>query len=82
MKRVRQTRDIAAIVEHLRAELLSRCDLLREVADRLAIGADESRGGIHPAHAANKVRKIADEIARNESAPVSFTKKSDVRRRA
>ena len=53
-------RTLAGLEDAIRTheeQLAARCDRLRETADQLRAGE------IHPAHAANRVRKIAEEIS-------------------
>jgi hypothetical protein len=58
--RVRQIAERVAArrVRAVESEVRAKCDRLRETAEELR------RGEIHPAHAANRVQKIANEIAR------------------
>ena len=72
---VEETERAIATVEQVTAELSMRCDRLREAADgleqwyranRAGLGRD---AGMHPLHVINRIRKVANEISRNNKGP-------------
>lgn len=57
------TKSERAALTAFESRLRESCDLLRKTAEQLFQGEDEAKGGIRRHHAANRIQRIADELA-------------------